>query len=553
MSGQLPAPSPTHGGRGLPRHQACHDTAWQSWVCFAMAQHSMAWQSWVWHMLPGLAWHSTAQHCITQSGLARNGMAWHGRAGSGMHCMVWHGTAQHGMARHGRTRSGLPQNGMAWHGMAELGLVWHGMAWHGRGGSCLAQNGMAWYGMAWHGRAGSGMRCVPWHGTAWHGLARVPGPRAPPRGDQGALPARGTLRGAGLVHPAPTMSGCHGTPAPSNVPRFHPTAAPSTPLAPPAAPPPDPRAWGPILRHGPPSAPPAAAAPCPGPRRRGTPPRCAAQPCPATRTAAGDGEGPWGRGGQGGPRPQPCPHLCPCMPDTSALPGCQDSCVPGGTGTLTPALCSPMARSGAGTRRGPQGGPGHRAGGCSSPIPTEGNVAVGMSQRGRTRARLAPLPPALQPHQPQCLPSPASPPPKAASWPYSPASPTSLQSRTPAQPCCPASPTAGPTARSSLSPCPGTTTVAPRPLTPLSEDRKVTQVGGQAHMWGVWLSGPPAPHLHGLLVAHGGLELLLEAGVPLRPHLVQAVPGGVELRQGARVSGTARGAEHGGQRHRAGH
>lgn len=81
----------------------------------------------------------------------------------------------------------------------------------------------------------------------------------------------------------------------------------------------------------------------------------------------------------------------------------------------------------------------------------------------------------------------------------------------------------------------------------------MTQVAGQASMRGVCLSGPTAPHLHGLLVADGRLELLLEAGVPVRPHLVQAVPGGVELRQGARVSGTARGAGHEGLQHRAGH
>lgn len=51
----------------------------------------------------------------------------------------------------------------------------------------------------------------------------------------------------------------------------------------------------------------------------------------------------------------------------------------------------------------------------------------------------------------------------------------------------------------------------------------------------------PRTHLHRVLVAEGGLELLLKAPVPLRPHPAQAVPGGVELRPGTGVSGATAG------------
>lgn len=51
----------------------------------------------------------------------------------------------------------------------------------------------------------------------------------------------------------------------------------------------------------------------------------------------------------------------------------------------------------------------------------------------------------------------------------------------------------------------------------------------------------PSTHLHVVLVGDSSLELLLEAGVTLCPRLVQAVPGGVELRPGMGVSGTTTG------------
>lgn len=230
---------------------------------------------------------------------------------------------------------------------AQHSLEWRGTAWHS-----LAQPGTAWHSLAQLGTGTWAQSSSPWR-------ARSPA-------------HSGHLGQEGFRHPGQVLAtlcrpraGAGGSGSVQH-PRPHPTARkyperPPAPWSPCLTP-----GWGGILQHHTPSAPPAAAAPCPGPLRRGTPPRCAAQPRPATRTAAGDG-GTEALGRAGGPRR--CPHPSPCTRDTPAL---------------------------------------------------------------------------------------------------------------------------------------------------------------------------PAPHLHGLLVADGGLELLLEAGIALRPHLVQAVPGGVELRQGARVSGTAR-------------